>query len=299
VKPTAHAQPAGDGPGQVTAALGPDDAQVQGQDVPQVQGHDVPQDQGHNVTQIQSHDVPQNQSHDVPQNQSHGDTAAALAWGTIGQPVPPGLTAAPTSLPGTLTEAMLPADPMDLLRAWMDDVIKAGLPEPTAMVLATVSADQRPRARMVLLKGFDSAGFVFYTNRTSRKGSDVAEVPRACLLFPWQALHRQVIVEGGVVPLSTDASEPYFHSRPRGSQLGAWASRQSTVLASRAELDDRYEELERRWPEGTEVPMPDFWGGYRVEPETIEFWQGRPSRLHDRFRYTAAARGWTVSRLAP
>jgi len=226
-------------------------------------------------------------------------TAAGGAWGSTGQPPPPGLTAVPAGLPGTLTEAMLPADPLDLLRAWMDDVVRAGLPEPTAMVLATVSADQRPRARMVLLKEFDSAGFVFYTNKTSRKGSDLADVPRACLLFPWQALHRQVIIEGPVTQLSASDSEPYFHSRPRGSQLGAWASRQSSVLASRAELDDRYAELEQRWPEGTPVPMPDFWGGYRLEPETIEFWQGRPSRLHDRFRYAAAAGAWTASRLAP
>jgi pyridoxamine 5'-phosphate oxidase len=207
--------------------------------------------------------------------------------------------AAQAGLPGTLTEAMLPADPMDLLRAWMDDVARAGLPEPTAMALATVSADLRPRARMVLLKAFDADGFTFYTNRTSRKGSDLAEVPRACLLFPWQALHRQVIIEGPVTALSVSASEPYFHSRPHGSQLGAWASRQSSVLASRAELDDRYQELEHRWPEGTEVPMPDFWGGYRVRPETMEFWQGQPSRLHDRFRYTADGQSWTVCRLAP
>jgi pyridoxamine 5'-phosphate oxidase len=205
----------------------------------------------------------------------------------------------PTGLPGTLTEAMLPADPMDLFRAWMDDVVRAGLPEPTAMVLATVSADLRPRARMVLLKGSGPDGFTFYTNRTSRKGSDLAEVPRACLLFPWQALHRQVIVEGPVTPLSTTASEPYFHSRPRGSQLGAWASRQSAVLAHRAELDDRYQEMEQRWPEGTEVPMPEFWGGYQLEPEMMEFWQGQPSRLHDRFRYAAEGPSWAVTRLAP
>jgi pyridoxamine 5'-phosphate oxidase len=202
-------------------------------------------------------------------------------------------------LPAMLTEAMLPADPLVLLRTWMDDVGRAELPEPTAMVLATVSADLRPRARMVLLKAFDSEGFTFYTNRTSRKASDLAEVPRACLLFPWQALHRQVIIEGPVSALSTSASEPYFHSRPRGSQLGAWASRQSTVIGSRAELESRYEELEQRWPEGTEVPMPEFWGGYRLQPETIEFWQGQPSRLHDRFRYTAEGPAWTVSRLAP
>jgi len=202
-------------------------------------------------------------------------------------------------LQGTLDELMLPAEPMELFDQWMSDVIRAGLPEPTAMVLATVSADLRPRARMVLLKSAGQDGFTFYTNRTSRKASDLAEVPQACLLFPWHALHRQVIIEGPVVPLSTSESAPYFHSRPRGSQLGAWASRQSTVLSSRTELEARYAELDRRWPEGTDVPMPDFWGGYRLSPERIEFWQGRPSRLHDRFRYTRQGESWGVSRLAP
>ncbi len=198
-----------------------------------------------------------------------------------------------------LDESMLPADPMDLFGQWMADVVSAGLPEPTAMVLATVSADQRPRARMVLLKSAGPDGFTFYTNRTSRKASDLAEVPRACLLFPWHALHRQVIIEGEVEPLSTKESEPYFRSRPRGSQLGAWASRQSTVLPSRAALEDRYEEVAQRWPDGTQVAMPDFWGGYRLVPGQLEFWQGRPSRLHDRFRYSRSGTSWSVSRLAP
>jgi pyridoxamine 5'-phosphate oxidase len=210
-----------------------------------------------------------------------------------------GIAAQAPGLNATLDEAMLPADPMDLFAAWLADVVAADLPEPTAMVLATVSADQRPRARMVLLKSSGPDGFTFYTNRTSRKAADLAAVPQACLLFPWHALHRQVIIEGLVMPLSTADSEPYFHSRPRGSQLGAWASRQSTVLSSRAELEDRYAELERRWPEDTEVPMPEFWGGYRLRPERIEFWQGRPSRLHDRFRYAREGSSWTVRRLAP
>ncbi|MGB6456632.1 MAG: pyridoxamine 5'-phosphate oxidase [Streptosporangiaceae bacterium] len=209
---------------------------------------------------------------------------------------PPG---AGLGLPGTLAEDSLPAAPMDLFDQWMGDVLAAALPEPTAMVLATVSADQRPRGRMVLLKDSGPDGFTFYTNRASRKAGDLADVPQACLVFPWYALHRQVIVEGPVAPLSTEDSEPYFHSRPRGSQLGAWASRQSTVLTSRAELEDRYAELERRWPEGTQVPMPEFWGGYRLRPERMEFWQGRISRLHDRFRYTRQDDGWDVRRLAP
>jgi pyridoxamine 5'-phosphate oxidase len=198
-----------------------------------------------------------------------------------------------------LDESMLPASPLELFSRWMADVVAAGLPEPTAMALATVSADGRPRARMVLLKDYGDSGFTFYTNRTSRKGTDLAEVPRASLLFPWYPLQRQVIVEGTVTPLSTADSEPYFRSRPRGSQLGAWSSRQSTVIGSRAELDDRYAELTERWPDGTPVPMPDFWGGYRVEPQIVEFWHGRVNRMHDRFRYRPQPGGWTAERLAP
>ncbi len=194
---------------------------------------------------------------------------------------------------------MLADDPLAQFTAWMADAVAAALPEPIAMVLATVSASGRPRARTVLLKSYDSGGFVFYTNRTSRKGTDLAEVPRACLLFPWHAMRRQVIIEGTVSALSIAQSEPYFRSRPRGSQLGAWASRQSTVIGSRAELDDRYDELARKWPEGTDVPMPGFWGGYRVIPEVMEFWQGRVNRLHDRFRYRLDGGRWVMERLAP
>ncbi len=198
-----------------------------------------------------------------------------------------------------LTQAMLAGDPMTQFSAWMADAVAAPLPEPTAMVLATVSAAGRPRARTVLLKSHDSSGFVFYTNRTSRKGSDLAEVPRACLLFPWHPMQRQVIIEGPVTALTAEQSEPYYRSRPRGSQLGAWASRQSSVIGSRAELDQRYAELTRRWPEGTQVPMPEFWGGYRVIPEMVEFWQGRPNRMHDRLRYRLDAGCWVIERLAP
>jgi pyridoxamine 5'-phosphate oxidase len=198
-----------------------------------------------------------------------------------------------------LDEATLAPDPHVQFDAWMADVIEAGLPEPTAMVLATVSAAGQPRARTVLLKRHDPAGFTFFTNRTSRKGTDLAEVPRACLLFGWHAIHRQVIVEGSVTRLDDQASADYFATRPRASQLAAWASRQSTVIASRQELEERYEHLEQRWPPGTEVPLPPFWGGYLLAPQTCEFWHGRANRMHDRIRYRASAEGWVVERLAP
>ncbi|MGP7997076.1 MAG: pyridoxamine 5'-phosphate oxidase [Streptosporangiaceae bacterium] len=198
-----------------------------------------------------------------------------------------------------LDQATAPADPLALFGQWMAAVLGAGLPEPTAMVLATVSAAGQPRARTVLLKEHGPAGFVFYTNRTSTKARQLAEQPRACLLFPWYPMQRQVIIEGTVTAMSVSESEPYFHSRPHGSQLAAWASWQSTVLPSRAELDQRYQELEQRWPEGTPVPMPDFWGGYRVHPDMMEFWQGQPNRMHDRLRYRRSGQAWVAERLSP
>lgn len=198
-----------------------------------------------------------------------------------------------------LDESMLAADPHDQFDRWMSNVVELGLPEPTAMVLATVSAAGQPRARTVLLKGHDKDGFVFFTNRTSRKGSDLDEVPRASLLFPWHAIHRQVIVEGTVTRLSNEESAAYFRTRPHASQLAAWASKQSTVISSRQELDERFELMERRWPPGEQVPAPEFWGGYLVTPQTFEFWHGRANRMHDRLRYRRDAGHWIVERLAP
>jgi len=194
---------------------------------------------------------------------------------------------------------MLAGDPADQFSAWLADAVAAGLPEPNAMVLSTVSAAGRPRSRSVLLKAHGPAGFVFYTNRTSAKAQDLAVNGYASALFPWYALRRQVIVQGVVTPMSQAESEPYFHSRPHGSQLGAWASRQSSVVGSRAVFEDAYARLERRWPEGTPVPMPDFWGGYRLVPDLAEFWQGRRNRLHDRLRYRRDGTHWLVERLSP
>ena len=198
-----------------------------------------------------------------------------------------------------LDESKLATDPLDQFSAWLSDAVAAELPEPNAMVLSTVSAAGRPRSRSVLLKDHSPAGLVFYTNRTSAKAQDLAVNGYACALFPWYALRRQVIFHGPVTPLSQAASEPYFHSRPRGSQLGAWASRQSSVIESRGVLEDAYAKLEQRWPAGTEVPMPDFWGGYRLVPELVEFWQGRLNRLHDRLRYRRDGAHWLVERLSP
>lgn len=198
-----------------------------------------------------------------------------------------------------LDVADLAADPIEAFTSWLTEVDGAGLPEPNAMVVSSVGADGTPSSRMTLLKDVDARGFVFFTNYTSRKARDIDANPAVSLLFPWHGLRRQVIVSGHARRVSAEESATYFRSRPRGSQLGAWASRQSSVLADRAELDDRFAELAQRWPEGTAIPVPDFWGGYRVVPEVVEFWQGRTSRLHDRLRFTRVDAGWDVVRLAP
>jgi pyridoxamine 5'-phosphate oxidase len=199
----------------------------------------------------------------------------------------------------------LDPDPLVAFSGWLREVSAAGLAEANAMVVSTVGAGGVPSSRMALLKALDARGFVFFTNYTSRKAAELAANPQVCLLFPWHALRRQVIVSGTASRLPAAESAAYFRSRPRASQLGAWASRQSRVLASRAELDERFERLALRWPEGTDVPAPEFWGGYLVSVASIEFWQGRASRLHDRLRYTRIepstrrSTGWRVDRLAP
>ena len=199
--------------------------------------------------------------------------------------------------------ADLADDPVEMFRGWLDETVASGLHEPNAMVVTSVSAAGRPSSRMVLLKGLDERGFVFYTNLESRKAREIEANPHVSLLFPWQDLQRQVRVEGTASPVSAEENEAYFASRPRESQLGAWASPQSRVVASRSALDERYGGVLAQFAELDDVPLPPFWGGLRVEPETVEFWQGRKGRMHDRLVYRRAADDpsapWTVDRLAP
>lgn len=189
-------------------------------------------------------------------------------------------------------------DPIALFRSWFEDAEDAGLLLPESMALATATLDGVPSARMMLLKEVDGRGFVFYTNYESRKARELEPNPRAALVFHWPVLHRQVRVEGMVDRLAAAESEAYFRTRSRGSQLGAWASRQSRELGGRGELERRYEEHRERFRD-REVPLPPFWGGFRLAPERIEFWQGRANRLHDRLLYTRSGDVWKVARLYP
>jgi pyridoxamine 5'-phosphate oxidase len=189
-------------------------------------------------------------------------------------------------------------DPIERFRGWLDDAVRGGLPEPTAMALATADAGGVPANRMVLLKGVDGDGFTFFTNYDSAKGHDLTANPHAALVFHWQPLGRQVRVVGPVAPVPAAESDAYFATRPRGSQLGAWASPQSQPIDSRATLEQRVAELDAQWAEG-EIPRPPHWGGFRVRPETIEFWSHRNDRLHDRERYRRTPDGWAVDRLGP
>jgi pyridoxamine 5'-phosphate oxidase len=196
-----------------------------------------------------------------------------------------------------LRKADLLADPIEQFTRWFDEACKAPLLEPNAMTLATVDAAGQPAARTVLLKGIDRRGLVFYTNLDSRKARELAANPKAALLFWWPPHARQVRFEGEIEPVEVAEADAYFATRPRGSQIGAWASAQSSVIADRAALDAAEEQVAARFP--GEVPRPPFWGGYRLVPACVEFWQGRLNRLHDRLRYTRRADGWTLERLAP
>lgn len=198
--------------------------------------------------------------------------------------------------------------PLAQFEKWFAEVVQAQLPEPNAMVVATADANGQPKARHVLLKQADARGFVFYTNYESQKGRAIAANPLVSLVFPWFPIYKQVTVQGRAIKVSREESEKYFRSRPHGSQIGALASHQSTELSDRVELETRWEELAAKYPEGTEVPFPDHWGGYLVIPTRIEFWAGRRSRLHDRWEYVhsgvdevslQAADQWSLRRLSP
>jgi pyridoxamine 5'-phosphate oxidase len=208
---------------------------------------------------------------------------------------------------GELNESDLLSTPLAQFEAWLQEAKDSGLPEPNAMVLTTVDGDGVPTSRTVLLKGVDASGFRFFTNTRSRKAKAMAANSRVSLLFPWHAVHRQVAVLGMAEPMSVSESEAYFQTRPRDSQLSAWASMQSEPVADRAALEARMAEIRERFPEGAEVPMPKTWGGCRVRPDSIEFWHGRESRLHDRLRFEVKPSGgamddpaaWQVRRYSP
>lgn len=197
-----------------------------------------------------------------------------------------------------LTEADVHPNPIQQFQTWFEQAVAAQLPEPNAMTLATANRAGVPSARIVLLKGLDDRGFVFYTNYESRKGQELAENPQAALVFLWTSLERQVRIQGRVERVADDETLAYFQSRPFESRLGAWASDQSQVIPDREVLEQRYRELQETYRD-QEVPRPPHWGGYRVTPHEIEFWQGRPSRLHDRLRYRLENGKWRIDRLAP
>jgi pyridoxamine 5'-phosphate oxidase len=203
-----------------------------------------------------------------------------------------------------LDESSLAPHPMEQFARWFKQAAQAAIAgmiyEPNAMIVSTADAEGRPGSRTVLMKQYDEQGFVFYTNYDSRKARDLAANPYVSLLFPWHPMARQVIVTGTARRTGRDETAAYFRTRPHGSQLGAWASTQSSVIPSRTELEAAYEDLTARYPEGTQVPVPPHWGGFRIAPRTVEFWQGRENRLHDRLRYVAEADGtWRVERLSP
>ena len=197
-----------------------------------------------------------------------------------------------------LAEKDLARDPFRQFEKWFQEAEAAKIGEPNAMTLATATREGRPSARTVLLKGLDGRGFVFFSNYESRKGRELEVNPQATLVFPWLAIERQVVVEGAVTKIPREESEAYFQSRPRASQLGTWVSQQSAIIPGRGVLEASLKMLEQKYA-GEQVPVPPHWGGWRLVPETVEFWQGRRSRLHDRLRYRRVKDGWTIERLAP